>query len=314
MRNKNTFRIVLGLALALVCGIATFAGVQAGPVNQTDTPEGQDCQECHPTLYLSWQESAHGQALVDPTFQTMWKEQGNPRECLLCHTTGYDSKTNTWVADGITCQACHSPIPENHPLQPMPTDHSAALCEECHSQTVFEWKISKHREAGLDCVDCHGQHSTTLRAEDAAELCASCHRERASNFAHSEHSMQELSCPDCHLEVLDDELAGMQGHSEKDHSFRPKLTACNECHKYQMHDPSQVHAQGGAEDITRPEESRETQGISIEPDPVNPISFALLSALIGMAAGLLLAPWIQEWYHKIEFSIKTEGNQEGEDE
>jgi hypothetical protein len=313
MKSLRNIRILFGLLMAIVFGVVSYFGVRAGSSYQGEHQAGEACQACHPALHLSWQESAHGQALVDPIFQEEWELQDNPRECLICHTTGYDAETNTWIEDGITCQACHGPIPDDHPKEPMPTDRSAELCEKCHSQTVFEWKISMHRQTGLDCVDCHGQHSTTLRADDAAALCASCHRERASNFAHSSHSREELSCPDCHLETLDEDPALVGGHPANDHSFRPKLNACNECHSYQMHDPVEVHSESGMEGIGNPDEAEPLrQGISVEPNPVNPVSFALLSALIGMAAGLLLAPWIQEWYHKIEFSIGSDKDSQGE--
>jgi len=313
-KNKRKFRFLLGLVMAIVFGMATYFGVLAGPAARVDPLTEETCQACHPALVVSWQKSAHGLAMDDPNFQERWKQQGNPRECLLCHTTGYDPTTNTWIEDGITCQACHGPIPENHPTDPMPSDRSAALCEQCHSQTVFEWKLSVHRQSGLDCVDCHGQHSTTLRADDTAELCAGCHRERASNFAHSAHSKENLTCPDCHLETLPEDASGEGGHSGKDHSFRPKLIACNECHKYQMHDPVEVHSQSGSDGIEVMENLSEvkTQGLSIDPSPINPISFALLSALIGMAAGLLLAPWIQERYHRFNLTNQSDEDAEGE--
>lgn len=310
-KNQTKFRLLLGCSLALIFGLATFVSVAASPPQQEDNPPLAEmdftCQQCHPSLYSAWQNSAHGQALVDPIFQQEWTKQGEPRECLLCHTTGYDPETNTWIEDGITCQACHSPIEENHPTNPMPTENSGALCEQCHSQTVIEWQLSVHRKSGLDCVDCHGQHSTTLKAEDSADLCASCHRERASNFAHSMHSQQNLTCPDCHLETVSGDPIGIQGHTGKDHSFRPKLDACNECHSYQMHDPVDVHGESDSEVIV-PELDAEvqTQGVSLDPNPVNPITFALISALIGMVGGLLLAPWIQEWYHKFDFAIQPD--------
>lgn len=299
MNNLKRLRMILGLLLAISFGMVSYFGATAGPDDQTPPPEREDCRECHPTLYMSWEQSDHGQALVDPAFQEQWQEQGEPRECLMCHTTGYDPDSNTWVEDGISCRACHSPMPDNHPMEPMPTDRSAALCEQCHSQTVFEWNISSHRQSGLDCVDCHGQHTTTLRAEDVAELCAGCHRDHASTFAHSVHNEQDLSCPDCHLETLDGEYGGDRGHSVNDHSFSPKLDACNRCHSYQMHDPVDAGSEGDSPAMP------ETQGISFEPDPVNPLTFALLSALVGMAAGLVIAPWVQKWYQKIDFNIDS---------
>ena len=35
---------------------------------------------------------------------------------------------------------------------------------------------------------------------------------------------------------------------------------------------------------------------SIVPTPVSPLGYAGLAALIGIAAGMLLAPWLERWY------------------
>jgi hypothetical protein len=45
--------------------------------------------------------------------------------------------------------------------------------------------------------------------------------------------------------------------------------------------------------------SAEAAGVSLDPEPVSPIYYALLSALIGMAFGLLVAPWIERWYRRL---------------
>ena len=49
-----------------------------------------------------------------------------------------------------------------------------------------------------------------------------------------------------------------------------------------------------------------TLGVNIDPEPVSPIYFALLSALIGMAFGLILAPWIERWFRKMQLEVKVE--------
>ncbi|MGD2156301.1 MAG: cytochrome c3 family protein [Anaerolineales bacterium] len=295
--KKTIFRLMIGLLFALPFGMVTVAWAQTEPPPPSD---GElNCQECHPAFVNSWQNSSHGQATTDPAFEEAWLAQGEPQECLPCHTTGYDFASNSWEKDGIACEACHSPYPSNHPLQPMPSDRSSALCGECHTETYFEWQVSGHRETNLDCVDCHGQHSTTLKAEDASALCASCHRERASNFAHTAHSQEGLSCADCHLDILDSELG--EGHAMRDHSFNVKLSTCNACHEYHMHDPATVHTDQGEPEQPEAVElvSAEAAGVSLDPEPVSPIYYALLSALIGMAFGLLVAPWIERWYRRL---------------
>ncbi len=288
-------RLFFGLLFALPFGLVSAAWVQAGSSAVVETTEPLDCKECHAAFYEAWEDSAHGQAVTDPRFQEAWLAKGQPNECLSCHTTGYDAISNTWEADGITCEACHSPISDSHPTVPMPTDRSGALCGTCHLETLFEWQVSKHRTSELSCTGCHGQHSTNLKSGDASTLCASCHRDRASNYAHTQHSQEGLSCADCHLGPLNG--AG-EGHGTRDHSFFVRLSTCNECHAYQMHDPVEVHTNDTSPVVNPEPVEFVNAGVSVEPSPVNPFSYALLSGLIGMAGGMILAPWLERWYKR----------------
>jgi hypothetical protein len=295
--KKLFLRLLIGFLFAFPIGLGTSFLVRAESDLETEGNKDLECQKCHPAFYASWETSHHGKAMTDPAFESAWKEQDKNPECLVCHTTGYDVATNTWMADGITCEACHSPIEEKHPNQPMPSDRSASLCGQCHQETVFEWQVSAHRETNLVCVDCHGQHSTTLKSEDTESLCSNCHRERASNFGHTAHSQEGLNCADCHLGPTGGERG--EGHAARDHSFDVRLSTCNSCHAYQMHDPTDVHLDEPSKPVIDAMASVETAGVSVDPSPVSPIYYALLSALIGMAFGLLVAPWIEKWYHKI---------------
>ena len=56
----------------------------------------------------------------------------------------------------------------------------------------------------------------------------------------------------------------------------------------------------------------DTMGFDVKPDPVNPITFAVVSAIIGMVAGLLLSPWIQERYARYDFQIISTDESEEE--
>lgn len=66
-----------------------------------------------------------------------------------------------------------------------------------------------------------------------------------------------------------------------------------------MHDPSAVHTDH--EVVFEPDamSAVETAGVSLEPEPVSPVYFILLAALMGMAFGLVLAPWIERWYRRM---------------
>jgi hypothetical protein len=158
---------------------------------------------------------------------------------------------------------------------------------------------------GLDCVGCHDPHATGLKGEDAATQCASCHRTRASNFAHSEHSQQGLTCADCHLAELPDQTG--EGHARLDHSFNVRLSTCNACHAYQMHDPTTVHPERPAQVPLEAFGQVETMSVLQEPEPVSPLGFATMAGLVGVIAGVILAPWLDRW-HRQTAARRNEGN------
>ncbi len=293
MMKRVFTRLFYGCVFALPIMLLTYALAQAGSLPQdqppTTTPQ-LDCKMCHASVQDAWQASAHGNAASDPDFNRVWNAQGKPNECLSCHVTGYDAVTNTWQADGITCQACHNPANTRHPAEPMAADRSANLCGNCHTETLFEWQASAHREKGLDCVGCHDPHQTSLKADDASGQCASCHRERASNFAHSEHSQQGLTCADCHLARLE---GGQEGHARLDHSFEVRLSTCNECHAYQMHDPAQVHPENPTP--LPPDALASVEALSVNPEPgsVSPVGYAMIAGIFGVTLGVIIAPWLE---------------------
>jgi predicted CXXCH cytochrome family protein len=293
------FRVAVGAACAAGL-LALSAFVVRAELAASDALQGDlTCQACHSEFHEVWSGSAHSRA-TSGTFLEAWQAQGQPGECLTCHTTGYDASQNAWQADGIACAACHSPAPANHPEDPMPTDRSANLCGTCHTETMFEWQISKHRDVDLACSGCHDPHGTDLKPTSGPSLCASCHRDRAANFAHSAHSQQGLTCADCHLGPLDSPTG--EGHAVRDHSFHVRLETCNACHAYQMHDPVQVHPDRPTPEppAAMADESApvEATTVSSEPMPVSPLGFGVVSMLVGMAGGTILAPWLERWYQR----------------
>jgi predicted CXXCH cytochrome family protein len=287
---KIVKRLLYGLLVAIPLMLLTYAIASAQTQTQPElqTTQTLECGACHTEFEQAWINGAHGRATSDPTFNQAWQEQGRPAECLECHVTGYDEETGTWKADGISCIACHDPIPANHPLEPMPTDRSGKTCGDCHAETFFEWQISAHREKGVDCAGCHDPHQTGLVMESPSALCSSCHRGRASNFAHSQHSQHGLACSDCHLNPLD--TTGEQGHARRDHSFFVSLTTCNRCHAYQMHDPVEVHPEQPTP--VPPDAIASVQNVEVHAEPVatSPIAFTTLSGIVGVALGIIIAP------------------------
>lgn len=295
--KKIATRLLVGLMIAIPLMLVSFALAKAGSIS-VQSPQATPateliCPACHESFQTAWEQSAHANSMKSEAFQAEWAKQGSPGECLTCHTTRYDPDTDTYMSDAITCAACHDTTTANHPMEPMAADRSAKLCGTCHTETYFEWQASAHRQNGIDCISCHDVHSTNLKAADAAEQCASCHRDRASNYAMSAHSKEGLSCADCHLAKLD---GGIEGHARLDHSFGVKLGTCNECHAYQMHDPSEVHPEHN-DPASVPVDALsavESSVVVSEPSPVSPVGFAVIAGLFGLAAGAVVAPWLEK--------------------
>lgn len=298
-----------------------FAGVTLVTVSAQDgTPpvqeETNDCATCHEDSQMSWQNGAHGQAKNDPIFVTEWTNQGKPGACLNCHVTGYDEATGTWTADGVTCEACHTDEGGEHPRTTMSVNATSSTCGTCHTDSRFEmqsWEGSTHFQKGMDCSTCHDPHSASLRVtinlrdpnapKDASRLCITCHEEASMNFPYSIHNKQGVTCIDCHLEHMENANTGL--HAIADHSFKASIQTCSACHADQMHKNGEATPTEGVTHLTVPEtvvgsaSDLEMSSIVPDPTPVSPIGYAGLAALIGLAAGMVLAPWLERWYRLV---------------
>lgn len=302
-------KLMISLLFAVLCALVSGFVVYADENTPPPTVEDKTCADCHPAFVEAWQNSHHANAFTDSSFIDAWEENGKPSDCLECHTTGYDRKTNTWVAEGVTCESCHTPIPLNHPLQPMPADRSANLCGQCHTGTKFEWETSPHYSADITCVNCHGMHSTTLKKETANELCLGCHKQVKDTEIHTRHIDEGISCAECHL--TPEGVAIGEGHSTHDHSFQAKIAACNSCHTTTTADVNVSTAETEAIVLASqksPCEEYLEMGLSVQPEPVKPFYFVILAALVGMAGGLILSPWIERWYRRFIGNVDEREN------
>ncbi len=304
-------RLLIALMFALLAAGVTLviasAQGEVPPAPQSST----DCAVCHTEFQMTWQNGAHGKAGSDPIFLDEWNKQGKPGACLVCHTTGYDPATATYKANGVTCEACHGPAPADHPKTPMPVDRSTDLCGRCHSDTRFgwqDWKVSTHYQRGMDCATCHDPHSATLKQvpgprgvekkDDVSQLCINCHKESSMDFSYTAHAQKNISCVDCHVKHLGN--SDRAAHTVPDHSFNASLDSCNTCHAQQMHTPTEAKTPEGASVPVTVEPTPEVQLASVtpEPQPVGPMGFSALAGLIGLAGGMVLAPWLERWYHR----------------
>ncbi len=293
-------RLMLGVAFAIPMMLVAASWAQASPSVAAPVQEAtlSNCVVCHAEYQNTWEHGAHGQAGTNANFLADWKSKGSPAECMQCHATGYDANTQTWKSEGVTCEACHGPINPDHPKTPMPVDRTGKTCGNCHTETYFEWQVSQHRQNDLTCSNCHDAHATKLKASDPSALCATCHQTRASNFSHTAHASEGLSCADCHLTKLDSKLG--EGHGERDHSFNVRLSTCNTCHAYQMHDPSTIHDVTPTPAPIDAMASSQSAVVMTQPTPADPTGFAALAGIIGLAFGMVLAPWLEKWYKRVK--------------
>ena len=289
-------RLLVGLAFALpMMLLATALAVAEPAPAPLQQATAENCQACHAKIHDTWTTGSHSKAASNEAFLAAWKEKGNDPACMSCHATGYDKVSGTWQAEGVTCVACH-PLNANHPKESMAIDRTGKLCGTCHTEAYFEWEASTHRGNNIACSSCHDPHQANLKAADPATLCATCHKDTSSNFTHTAHSQQGLTCADCHLSQLGGDL--IDGHARRDHSFTVRLDTCNKCHAYQMHDPQQAM---NLKPTPQPVDAMAaviTAPVTTEPQPVSPFGFAIVAGLIGLAVGMVLAPWLERMYKK----------------
>jgi hypothetical protein len=117
------------------------------------------------------------------------------------------------------------------------------------------------------------------------------------DFPYSVHQKQGVTCINCH--VNHSETVPVDAHAVPDHSFKANLDSCNTCHSGQMHSAGDAIGTNpaAASTISQPQQLQQA-GLTAHPSPVSPLGYAGLAALIGLAAGMVMAPWLEKWYAK----------------
>jgi predicted CXXCH cytochrome family protein len=307
-------RIMIALIFALAFAGITLMVVDAQeglnpPVDKPVQQSDDDCAACHTEFQAKWEAGHHGQSGSSPTFLADWERQGKPGACLVCHTTGYDPATGTWMSDGVSCLSCHVDEGGDHPKTPISTDNSPNLCGRCHSDTRFgwqDWEGSTHYARGMECTTCHDAHSASLKFTisrdgsgftDASQLCITCHLEASMEFPYTKHHDEGVSCIGCHLEHLD--TAEYAPHTVPDHSFSASLKTCNTCHSAQMHASAEAVNTSEVSPVADVQTNLPVvTAATPQPTPVSPMGYAGLAGLLGLAGGIVLAPWLEKFYRR----------------
>jgi hypothetical protein len=68
-----------------------------------------------------------------------------------------------------------------------------------------------------------------------------------------------------------------------------------------MHRPADAIGTGEAAPASSPVQPLQLQTASVtpEPTPVSPMGYASLAGLIGLAAGMVMAPWLEKAYRRV---------------
>ena len=277
-------RLLIALMFALLAaGITLVIARAQGEQPPAQQSPSSECATCHTESEANWKNGAHGQAQV------------------------------------ATCESCHGSAPADHPRTPMPIDRSPDLCIRCHSDSRFgvqNWQSSKHNQLGMDCATCHDPHTTTLkkaagprdaqpRIDDVSQLCITCHQDHSMTFSYTSHNQKGVSCVDCHVKNFGDPAAS----TISDHSFNASIASCNTCHAQEMHSPTDAATQEGASAPVVAEASLEAAAVTTEPVPISPMGFSAMAGMIGLAGGMVLAPWLERWFHR---SVKQNEEEDNE--
>lgn len=201
----------------------------------TATEPPKACAECHPDVHDAWVDSPHAQAFADEVFIQRWKSLGEPGECLVCHTTGYQATTGEFKEEGVTCEGCHGAAVEGHPPAMMPIHADTEYCGTCHTTTLGEWRLTGHAAADVGCTDCHNPHSQQALFENPDELCVNCHKDDIGEHQNDLHIQKGISCVECHALVIPSKTPPPDGLVPTGHTFTITPATCVSCHTDTLH-------------------------------------------------------------------------------
>lgn len=172
------------------------------PAPPKETPPPKACIECHPDKQDAWLESPHAHSFDDPVFQEGWANMEFTGECLLCHKASYDDNTETYVAEGVSCEACHGSGNAAHPPADIQVLSDEEYCGTCHPTTLGEVRLSGHSTPNdVRCVDCHDPHSQEVLFENPNDMCKDCHEEdlgKMEDALSDLHLQENIACATCH--------------------------------------------------------------------------------------------------------------------
>lgn len=197
----------LAVLLAVILGGALHVGAwAAAPMAAKAAPiKGDQCVECHKTEAKT-SHAFHG-------------------ECNSCHLNAGDhAKAH---------EAREKAKGPNKPPKVVATKPESAECLACHESDKrrMHFAIAEHNKAGVQCRDCHGNHTPKVKTLNAGmekggkttALCATCHQDVLAKFSMtSHHPVKEggATCTGCH-----------DPHASKQATLGAATAQCTSCHQ-----------------------------------------------------------------------------------
>jgi DmsE family decaheme c-type cytochrome len=205
MRRGFFTALLYLLAVGLVLAFATPGYTQKG----SDYVGSDACKGCHEDAFKSYTKNVHGKKYVP----------GSPEVrngCEACHGPG---KTHVDKGGGKGTIIAFRQT-ENTALKTDP-------CMSCHgdSKNTTFWNVSKHKNEGVSCDQCHSGHSTAkynLKAKDP-DVCYKCHQQvRFQANKQSHHPIREgkMNCGSCHTPHGSMGKNGIKGDSVQELCFK----------------------------------------------------------------------------------------------
>lgn len=318
-----TFSLVFAVCLAVGIAVSLARPASAAPSlaqgwpGETGYATSETCGGCHRDIHETWSGTLHSQAFSSPIFQEDWVKQGSADSCLECHTTGFDTGTSEFAEAGVACEACHGPMQQGHPDNPMPVTPDYTLCARCHKTTTDEWQASRHGQVNLNCESCHDPHSQKPLATTVNELCTNCHKDTGRSFTHGTHSNSGLECSDCHMSAAS-HTTSTGGLFATGHTFVVGSEACINCHKDTVHTRDTIVSLTGEQTGDAPTTDELEKAVSEQEQTIESLeaqnTVRLYTGLIqGSIVGLVVggvAAWVVS--KRIRF-VEVEGNGDTEE-
>jgi len=192
----------LAVLLAVILGGALSTGAWAAP--KGPVIKGDQCVECH-KAEATKSHAFHG-------------------ECSSCHTN---------AGDHAKAHEAREKAKGTKPPAVVATKPDSKECLSCHEadKKRMHFAIAEHNKAGVQCRDCHGNHTPKVKTLNAGmekggkttALCATCHQDVLAKFSMaSHHPVKEggATCTGCH-----------DPHASKQATLGATTAQCTSCHQ-----------------------------------------------------------------------------------